>query len=133
MRQILTRADAILPNCAESRDTPPKNFPTRWTDGRAARTEQQASSLEETAAAIDEITSTVQRTAQNTNELASATTKTRQAAEHSGTVVQSAIAAMSQIEHSSGQIGQIIRRHQRHRFPDEPAGIERRCRSRTRR
>jgi methyl-accepting chemotaxis protein len=81
---------------------------SRSTDDLSRRTEQQASSLEQTAAAIDEITSTVQRTAQNTNELASATTKTRQAAEHSGSVVQNAIAAMSQIEHSSGQISQII-------------------------
>ena len=81
---------------------------SRSSDDLSRRTEQQASSLEETAAAIDEITSTVQRTAQNTNELASATTKTRQAAEHSGSVVQNAIAAMSQIEHSSGQISQII-------------------------
>ncbi len=81
---------------------------SRSTDDLSRRTEQQASSLEETAAAIDEITSTVQRTAQNTSELATATTKTRQAAEHSGSVVQNAIAAMSQIEHSSGQISQII-------------------------
>ncbi len=81
---------------------------SRSSDEVSRRTEQQASSLEETAAAIEEITSTVQRTAQNTNELASAATKTRHAAEHSGSVVQSAIAAMSQIEHSSGQINQII-------------------------
>ncbi|OQP83569.1 hypothetical protein BTR14_22245 [Rhizobium rhizosphaerae] len=81
---------------------------SRASDEVSRRIEQQASSLEETAAAIEEITSTVQRTAQNTNELASAATKTRHAAEHSGSVVQSAIAAMSQIEHSSGQINQII-------------------------
>jgi methyl-accepting chemotaxis protein len=81
---------------------------SKSSDNLSRRTEQQASSLEQTAAAIEEITATVRRTAQSTNELATSMSHTRQAAEKSGTVVQNAIQAMSQIEASSGQIEQII-------------------------
>ena len=78
------------------------------TDDLAKRTEHQASSLEETASAMEEIGVAVQNTAQRARELSSLATKTRAAAEESGVVVNNAVHAMSEIENSSEQIGQII-------------------------
>jgi methyl-accepting chemotaxis protein len=78
------------------------------TDDLAKRTEQQATSLEQTAAALEEITATVGKTASSARELAGFTGRARSAAEQSGQVVGSAVSAMSEIEKSSGQIGQII-------------------------
>ncbi|MDB5524179.1 MAG: chemotaxis protein [Rhizobium sp.] len=78
------------------------------TDDLSKRTEQQASSLEQTAAALEQITATVQKTAASARELTGFTSKARSAAEESGAVVSSAVHAMSEIEKSSGQIGQII-------------------------
>ena len=72
------------------------------------RTEHQAASLEETAAALDEITATVRKTAGVAREASEVVTLTRAQAESSGTVVESAVAAMSEIERSSAEIGQII-------------------------
>ncbi|MBC6982604.1 PAS domain-containing methyl-accepting chemotaxis protein [Caulobacter sp. 17J80-11] len=72
------------------------------------RTEQQAASLEETAAALDEITATVKRSADRAQEAAAMATGARSEAELSGEVVQQAVSAMGAIEHSSGQITQII-------------------------
>ena len=72
------------------------------------RTEQQAASLEETAAALDEITATVRRTAQGSRHARDVVGETKNDAELSGRIVRQAIEAMSGIERSSNQIGQII-------------------------
>ncbi|NQE64706.1 methyl-accepting chemotaxis protein [Caulobacter sp. RHG1] len=72
------------------------------------RIEQQAASLEETAAALDEITATVQKTAENAREASESTTSARQAAETGGRIVHQATEAMTGIEASSREIGNII-------------------------
>ena len=72
------------------------------------RTEQQAASLEETAAALDEITATVRKTAQGSRHARDVVGETKKDAELSGRIVRQAIEAMSGIERSSNQIGQII-------------------------
>jgi methyl-accepting chemotaxis protein len=72
------------------------------------RTEQQAASLEETAAALDEITVTVNKTASGAARAREIVTAARTDAEKSGDVVGRAVEAMSGIEKSSQQIGQII-------------------------
>jgi methyl-accepting chemotaxis protein len=77
-------------------------------DDLSRRTEQQAASLEETAAALDQITATVRRTAEGANEANGVVGAAKTDAEHSGEVVREAVAAMSAIEKSSNQIGQII-------------------------
>jgi len=77
-------------------------------DDLSRRTEQQAASLEETAAALDQITATVRRTAQGATEANTVVSAARTDAEHSGEVVRQAVDAMSAIETSSNQIGQII-------------------------
>ncbi len=78
------------------------------SDDLSRRTEQQAASLEETAAALEEITTTVNQTASGAREASTVVAKARADAERSGDVVSQAVAAMSQIEESSSQIGQII-------------------------
>jgi methyl-accepting chemotaxis protein len=72
------------------------------------RTEQQAATLEETAAALDEITATVKRTAAGAREAGQVVGAARSHAEQSGEVVQAAVEAMNSIEESSKQISQII-------------------------
>ena len=72
------------------------------------RTEQQASSLEETAASMVEMTSTVKNNADNAAQANQLATAARQQAERGGTVVSSAVAAMSEINASSKKIADII-------------------------
>ncbi|MBA4794393.1 MAG: PAS domain S-box protein [Phenylobacterium sp.] len=78
------------------------------SDDLSRRTEQQAASLEETAAALDQITATVKKSADGARQARETVSSTRADAEASGKVVRDAVAAMSQIEQSSAQIGQII-------------------------
>jgi methyl-accepting chemotaxis protein len=72
------------------------------------RTEQQAASLEETAAALDEITATVRKSATGAKACADVVLAARGDAQTSGEVVQHAVQAMSEIEHSAQEISQII-------------------------
>ena len=78
------------------------------SDDLSRRTEQQAASLEETAAALDEITATVRKTAEGSKHARSVVGSARGSAEQSGQVVRQAVEAMSGIERSSREIGQII-------------------------
>ncbi|WGM38335.1 globin-coupled sensor protein [Caulobacter sp. NIBR1757] len=77
-------------------------------DDLSRRTEHQAATLEETAAALDEITATVKRTADGANQANIVVSGARDDAEKSGVVVRDAVAAMGQIEQSAQQISQII-------------------------
>ncbi|OYW91433.1 MAG: methyl-accepting chemotaxis protein [Caulobacterales bacterium 32-67-6] len=77
-------------------------------DDLSRRTEQQAAALEETAAALDQITATVRATASGAVQAAGAVQEARSDADRSGSVVRDAITAMSEIERSSNEIGQII-------------------------
>jgi methyl-accepting chemotaxis protein len=77
-------------------------------DDLSRRTEQQAASLEQTAAALGEINSTVRRTADGAQQAQRVVARTREDAEKSGQVVRQAVDAMGTIESSSKQIGQII-------------------------
>ena len=72
------------------------------------RTEQQAASLEETAAALDELTATVRRSAEGAKQATTTASGAKADAVRSGEVMGEAVAAMSEIEQSSGQITQII-------------------------
>ena len=74
----------------------------------SGRTEKQAASLEETAASLDEITATVRKTADGAGHARQVVGAAKLDAERSGEVVRQAVQAMSGIEASSGQIGQII-------------------------
>jgi methyl-accepting chemotaxis protein len=77
-------------------------------DDLARRTEQQAASLEETAAALEQITTTVRDSAKRAEEVGTLVERTRVGAGKSGEVVRRAVMAMTEIEKSSGEIGNII-------------------------
>ena len=77
-------------------------------DNLARRTEQQAASVEETAAALEEITTTVKDSAHRAEEVGQLVGRARSGAEKSGEIVQRAVEAMHGIEKSSGEISNII-------------------------
>jgi methyl-accepting chemotaxis protein len=74
----------------------------------AVRTEQQAASLEETAAAVDGIHSTVRRAAQQADGADLTVGAASRAAENSSIVVGDATRAMERIQSTSGRISKII-------------------------
>ena len=77
-------------------------------DDLARRTEKQASSLEETAAAMNEITATVAKTASGAKEAREVASVAKNKAESAGEVVRNAVGAMDRIKKSSEQVTQII-------------------------
>ncbi len=78
------------------------------SDDLSRRTEQQAASLEETAAALDQITATVRKTAEGAGQARNMADAAKSDAEQSGSVVRETVTAVSGIEASSKQIGNII-------------------------
>jgi methyl-accepting chemotaxis protein len=81
---------------------------SRASDDLSTRTESQAATLEETAAALDELTASVKSAADGARSVEATMGEAKQEAENTGEVVQSAVAAMTEIEDSSNHIGQII-------------------------
>ena len=78
------------------------------TDDWSQRTEQQAANLEESAAALEQVTVTVKKSSQGANHARDVVSAAKIDAEKGGTVVREAMAAMTAIDKSSKQIGQII-------------------------
>jgi methyl-accepting chemotaxis protein len=78
------------------------------SDGLSKRTEQQAASLEETAAALDQITATVKKTAEGALHARKVVFDATAETEKSGQVVKDAVGAMTGIEESARHISQII-------------------------
>ena len=81
---------------------------TTATDDLSRRTERQAASLEETAAALDQITVTVKKTAEGAQSAAAITADARSGAEAREQIIAETAAAMTEIETTSGRIGEII-------------------------
>ncbi|KQO79842.1 methyl-accepting chemotaxis protein [Rhizobium sp. Leaf262] len=99
MRNVGENAAAIHAGAAEMLSS---------ADDLSRRTEQQAASIEETAAALEEVTTTVRDSAKGAEEASALVQRARAGAENSGTVVRKAVAAMQEIEKSSGEITNII-------------------------
>lgn len=99
LKTVGVNAQAINAGAAEIRSS---------ADDLAKRTEQQAASVEETAAALEEVTRTVKDSARRAEDVGELVASTRKGAERSGEVVRNAVAAMTEIEKSSGEIGNII-------------------------
>ena len=78
------------------------------SDDLSRRTEQQAASLEETAAAMNQITTTVKHTAVDAGQANQQVAEARSDAEESGKIVRKAVEAMGGIERSSAEISEII-------------------------
>ena len=81
------------------------------SDGNAnlsQRTSEQAASLEETAASMEEMASTVRQTAGNADQANQLAIAAQTRAEKGGSIVSSAVAAMTTINSASGKIADII-------------------------
>ncbi|MFS4583403.1 methyl-accepting chemotaxis protein [Phaeobacter sp. C3_T13_0] len=78
------------------------------SDDLSRRTESQAATLEETAAALDELTASVKSAAEGARAVESTTQDAKSEAVKNGSVVSSAVSAMTDIEESSKHIAQII-------------------------
>ncbi|WP_110708190.1 methyl-accepting chemotaxis protein [Salinicola sp. CR57] len=72
------------------------------------RTQEQAASLQETAAALEQITNTVKQNADNASQADSLAEQVSSQAKQGGEVVNEAITAMQEIDNSSKQIANII-------------------------
>lgn len=81
---------------------------TQASDDLSHRTESQAATLEETAAAMEEMTSSVKSSAKGVRDVEATIHDARGDAENNRKVVEDAVAAMTGIEQSAGQISQII-------------------------
>jgi methyl-accepting chemotaxis protein len=81
---------------------------TQASDDLARRTEQQAATLEQTAAALDQITATVRTTASGAADAAAIVATTASDAHRSGEIVRETIQAMSEIKRSANEIGNIV-------------------------
>jgi methyl-accepting chemotaxis protein len=77
-------------------------------DSLSVRTERQAANLEETVSAFEQVSGAIRKAADVAGEASRVVAETRGEAERSGAVVKDAVAAMSAIETSSGEINQII-------------------------
>ena len=74
----------------------------------ASGAQEQASSLEETASSLEEMSSTVKQNAENARQASQLAAGSREAADKGGQVVNSAVAAMSEINQASTRIADII-------------------------
>jgi len=99
LQSVVGSIDTIFTGAREIEDA---------TDDLSRRTENQAASLEQTAAALEQITATVKSTAANAVEVSSIVKKTKDGAQSSGAIVEATVAAMGQIAQSSKQINDII-------------------------
>jgi methyl-accepting chemotaxis protein len=78
------------------------------SDDLSQRTEQQANSLEETAAAMNRVTSMVQNTAKSASQVKASIDKAHREVTDGGVVVENAVVAMGAIEDSAQEITKII-------------------------
>ncbi len=104
---VLDEAMGVVAHATQSVGAGAQEISTASED-LAQRTEQQAANLEKTASALDEITATVTRSAEGAKQASEAATAARADAARSGQIVGDAVAAMGEIEKSSGQITSII-------------------------
>ena len=99
MRHVVEIAETIRKESTEI---------TSSADSLSSRTEKSAAALEETAAALEELTTSVNSAAQGADRANEVVGEARANAVQSGEVVREAVAAMSEIEDSSGKIARII-------------------------
>jgi methyl-accepting chemotaxis protein len=76
-------------------------------DDLSKRTEHQAATLEETAAAISEITATVKSSATIANEALATSREAKTMTEKGGDIVQNAVTSMTELQTSSDNISNI--------------------------
>ncbi len=74
----------------------------------SARTEAQASNLQQTASSMEQMTGTVKQSAENARTASGLANQAREAAERGGDIVTGVAGTMQQITHASQRIGDII-------------------------
>ena len=99
MHEVVMKAQGIRGSAAQI---------SQSADDLAKRTESQAGSLEETAAAIEQLTSSVKSAAERAEVAETSTKKAQTDAESGEAVVRDTIDAMTEIDRSSEQISEII-------------------------
>ncbi len=99
MRNVAASAQGVSTGAGEIRAA---------SDDLALRNEQQAASLEETAAAMNQVTQVLRETADNAAGVRQTIEEAHHEASDGGAVVKQAIEAMAGIERSSQEISQII-------------------------
>ncbi|UWS78478.1 methyl-accepting chemotaxis protein [Phaeobacter sp. G2] len=99
LAQVVDSANSIGNGAAEI---------SQSSDDLSHRTESQAATLEETAAALEEMTVSVKSAAEGARSVEQIVGEAKKEAEISGSVVENAVAAMTEIEKSSTHISQII-------------------------
>ncbi len=103
----LANAFAGVDQCVETVQSGMRGITAAATD-LSRRTEQQVSSLEETAVALGEITARVRQTAEGAKQAREVVSVAHDNATGGGAIVNRAVEAMGKIEKSSQQISQII-------------------------
>jgi len=106
----ITRLNDVVASIQNSSDAVSTAFKeiTQGNMNLSQRTEQQASSLEETASAMDQMTGTVRKNAENAKNANELAASTRKQAETGGAVVGKAVTAMKDIDDASRRIADII-------------------------
>jgi len=99
LARVASAAGNVLTGASEIRSA---------SDDLAARTEQQAASLRDSAQAMAEVTQMVQKTATNAGEVGLQVGEAHAAASDGGDVVQRAVQAMHAIQKSASEITNII-------------------------
>jgi methyl-accepting chemotaxis protein len=99
MAQVSASTSGIIDSTSDIRQA---------SDDLSQRTEQQAASLEETAAAMAEITTTVRKTADQAGLARQMVGQAKEEVQHSGRIMEDAVAAMNGIERASTEISDII-------------------------
>ncbi|MGP0086563.1 MAG: methyl-accepting chemotaxis protein [Steroidobacteraceae bacterium] len=99
LREIVTAAAEVSAGAEEI---------SRGNSDLSQRTEQQSASLEETSSSMEQMTAAVKNSADNAAQANTLACAARDQAEQGGSVVQSAITAMSEINSSSKKIADII-------------------------
>ncbi len=97
--EVVDTAESVRSGAAEIRVS---------SDNLSQRTESQAATLEETAAALDEMAASVKSTSSGAGEVEETVQSAKVEAASSGGTVQSAVNAMNGIEESSTRVTQII-------------------------
>ncbi|MEL6953215.1 MAG: methyl-accepting chemotaxis protein [Pseudomonadota bacterium] len=108
--QTLSTIGRILRQATENSKTIRQNAEgiEQSTHELSRRTENQAASLEETAAALDMVTNSARESAEGAQRVEKIVSETKTKADESRSVVENTVKAMSEIETSSKQISQII-------------------------
>jgi methyl-accepting chemotaxis protein-1 (serine sensor receptor) len=81
---------------------------SQGNDDLSQRTQEQAAALEETASSMEQMTATVKNNADNAKQANQLAARMSDQAAQGGTVVARAVSAMSEINHSSSKIADII-------------------------